>query len=87
MFKEAKIERIVTRPTVSMTAKSDPVGPQQRCFKRPPSRFAVNGAVGLGSLRPQEPVRGSQRKFLNSRAVPSVVKEAMLPHLPQAIAL
>lgn len=39
LFKEENICKMVTRPAESMTANSEPVGLQERCFIGPPSRL------------------------------------------------
>lgn len=70
-----------------MTANSEPVGPQQICFKGPPSRFGVNGGVIYGSLKAQLPSSGLQRRFRNSKTEPSGVIDAILPHFDHAIVL
>lgn len=76
-----------TLPAASMTASSEPVGLQHKCFKEPPSKPWLNGGVRVGSLRHQEPSREEQRSIRSSNVAPPGVMDAMLPHLDQAIAL
>ena len=78
---------MVTLPAASMTASSEPVGPQHKCFNGPPSMVWVNGGVGVGWLRAQEPSREEHRRFRSSSVLPPGVIEAMQPHFDQAIAL
>jgi hypothetical protein len=87
LFRDEKIDRMVTLPAASMAASSEPVGLQHRCFKGPPSKVWLNGGVRVGSLRSQEPSRDEQRRFRNSNVAPPGVIDAMLPHLDQATAL
>lgn len=87
LFRDEKRDNIVTLPAASITASSEPVGPQQRCFKGPPSMLELNGGVGVGSLRAQVPSREEQRRFRSSIVAPPGAMDAMLPHLDQAIAL
>lgn len=78
---------MVTLPAASMTASSEPVGPQHRCFSGPPSMVWLNGGVRVGSPRLQVPSREEHRRFRSSSVLPPGVIEAMLPHFDQAIAL
>lgn len=78
---------MATLPAASMTANSEPVGPQHRCFKGPPSLLGLNGGVRVGSLRPQVPSRQEQRRFRSSNVAPPGVIDAMLPHLDHAMVL
>jgi hypothetical protein len=87
LFSDENIVKIVTRPAASITARSEPVGPQERCFKGPPSKAVVKGGVTVASLKDQEPLSGWHLRFLNSNAAPLGVIEAIHPHLDQAIPL
>lgn len=87
MFRDEKIDRMVTLPAASITANSDPVGLQQICFKGPPSKLEVNGGVLVGSLKAQLPSSGLHRRFRNSNTAPSGVIDAMLPHFDHATVL
>lgn len=78
--------KIVTLPAASITANSDPVGLQDRCFSGPPSMLP-SGGVRVGSRRPQLPSRAEQRRFRNSKFAPPGVIDAMQPHFDQAIVL
>lgn len=87
LLREEKRVRIVTLPAASITANSEPVGLQHRCFKRPSSVEVVSGGIGVGSLRAQVPFSGLQRRFLSSNAAPLGVIDAILPHFDQAMPL
>ena len=45
LLSDEKIERMVTLPEASITASSDPVGLQDRCFSGPPSGEAKLGVT------------------------------------------
>ena len=87
LFKEENTARIVILPAASITAKSEPVGLQERCFKGPPSKAEEKLGVTVGSLRAQVPFSGWQRRFRSSKAAPFEAIAAMLPHFDQAIPL
>lgn len=87
MFREEKIDRIVTLPVPSMTASSEPAGLQHRCFKGLASGVVLSGGIRVGSLKAQVPSWGEQRRFRNSMVVPFGAIDAILPHFDQAIAL
>jgi hypothetical protein len=87
LLREENIVSRVTLPAASITANSDPVGAQHKCFKGPPSGFCVNGGVFEGSLNTHSPFSGLQRRFRNSKASPSEETDATLPHFDQAIVL
>jgi len=72
-----------TLPTASMTASSEFAGPHDKWTIGPPARFC-QGAVNLGSLRPQVASFGLARKCRRSKDWPSGVTEAMVPPLDQA---
>lgn len=69
-----------------MTASSDPVGLQARCFKGPSIPIA-KAWVSVGSLKPHSPSVGLQRRFLSSSVRPLGEIDAILPHFDQAILL
>jgi hypothetical protein len=58
LFKDEKTARIVIRPAASITAKSEPVGLQERCFKGPPSNAEEKFGVTVGSLKAHVPFSG-----------------------------
>lgn len=58
MFKDENTARIVIRPAASITARSEPVGLHERCFKGPPSSAEEKFGVIVGSLRAQVPFSG-----------------------------
>lgn len=58
LFKDENTARMVILPAASITAKSEPVGLQERCFKGPPSNAEEKLGVTVGSLRAQVPFSG-----------------------------
>ncbi len=58
MFKDENTASITILPAASITAKSEPVGLQDRCFNGPPSNADEKLGVTVGSLRAQVPFSG-----------------------------
>ena len=87
LFKDENTANMVTLPAASITARSDPVGLQQICFKGPPSSIDEKLGVTVGSLRAQVPFLGWQRRLRNSKAAPLAAMLATLPHFDHAIPL
>lgn len=78
---------IVTRPTESITANSDPVGLQVTWRKGPPSGAGFEDEVMVGSLKAHVPFDESQARCLSSKDVPFDAMLAILPHFDHATCL
>lgn len=79
---------MVTRPTESMTASSGlEVDAQARWVTGQPGMALEKTEQRVGSLKPQVPVSGRQRRNRRSMDRPSLEIDAIVPCLDQAMPL